>query len=149
MGKKSSEGGLFERFLIILFGIAIVMLGAYPLTREYGGVRKYLTVKGDQIAKYFDAASGETGKKASKRSRLSPDPNSKQTRSNNNESFFDIFDFSFFGENNKRSGLVSDKDQTSRLNLKKNNFHDDELPLDKVSKDDQKKLDNLIQNVID
>jgi hypothetical protein len=55
LAKKGTDGSLFERFMIIVFGAAIVLLGAYPLSREYGGVRNYISAKLAQVGSYIDS----------------------------------------------------------------------------------------------
>lgn len=72
MAKKGNDGGLFERFLIIIFGAAIVLLGAYPLTREYGGVTNYLHSKGRQLSSYLDQKDGATTRRGQLSSSLPP-----------------------------------------------------------------------------
>lgn len=46
---KGSEASLFERFVIMVMGLGVVLVGAYPLTRANGGVLKYLKSKGVEI----------------------------------------------------------------------------------------------------
>lgn len=59
MGKKNNDGSLFERFMIIIFASSIVLLGAYPLSREYGGVRNYVSAKVDQVSNYLKNGEGK------------------------------------------------------------------------------------------
>lgn len=59
MGKKA-EASLFERFVIMLMGLGVLLVGAYPLTRQHGGVFKYLKSKGLEVGgieSYLDNAS--------------------------------------------------------------------------------------------
>jgi hypothetical protein len=61
VGKKNNDGSLFERFMIIIFASSIVLLGAYPLSREYGGVRNYVSAKVDQVSNYLKNGEGKGG----------------------------------------------------------------------------------------
>ena len=59
MGKKA-EASLFERFVIMLMGLGVLLVGAYPLTRQHGGLFKYLKTKGIDVGgieSYLDSAS--------------------------------------------------------------------------------------------
>jgi len=161
MGNNKKDGGLFERFLIMMFGLAIVLLGAYPLSREYGGIRKYLASKGDQLARFYDSSLGEAGRIQSKRvestsrkdstsrSRLGTSvfPEAKKAgQSNSNYGLGSLFDFDIFGRSVDKAGSgQADRQATKNAesSVKEN------LPLDKVSVEDKKQLDDLIQNVVD
>jgi len=114
---KASDGGLFGRFLIILFGLGVVLLGAYPLTREYGGVSNYVSIKADQLNDFIGSIdTSSAGREGSKRAQLSTE--SSKSRS---------------------SGLPPAK--TQELGRGE--------PMGKVSKDERKKLDDLINTVTD
>lgn len=59
MGKKP-EASLFERFIIMLMGLGVLLVGASPLTKEHGGIFKYLKSKGIEVGgleSYIDSAS--------------------------------------------------------------------------------------------
>ncbi len=42
---KNDEASLFQRFVIMLFGLGVVLVGAYPLTKNHGGIKKYIEKK--------------------------------------------------------------------------------------------------------
>ncbi len=59
MGKKP-EASLFERFVIMLMGLGVLLVGASPLTKGHGGVFNYLKTKGIEVGgleSYIDSAS--------------------------------------------------------------------------------------------
>ncbi len=60
MAKKGTGGSLFERFMIIIFGVSLVLLGAYPLGREYGGVGNYVSTKIEQLRTYAGSLNAES-----------------------------------------------------------------------------------------
>ena len=45
---------LFERFLIMMFGLAVVLIGLYPLSRQYGGVREFFQEKAKKISSLYN-----------------------------------------------------------------------------------------------
>lgn len=115
---KASDGGLFGRFLIILFGLGVVLLGAYPLTREYGGVSNYVSIKADQFNDFIGSIdSGLSGG----------------------------------GERNKRARLSPERTKTKANSLPpaKTLEVGSGEPMGKVSKDERKKLDDLINTFTD
>jgi hypothetical protein len=113
LAKKNNDGGLFERFLIIIFGAAIVLLGAYPLTREYGGVTNYLQSKGSQLSSYLDQKGDGTTRRGQLSSGLPP----------------------------AQKKRVSDLNRNTKRTV-------DEKPMDDLTVDDRKELDNLLQSVV-
>lgn len=57
---KGSEASLFERFVIMIMGLGVMLVGAYPLTKSNGGVLKYLKSKGIEVQpleKFLDSTS--------------------------------------------------------------------------------------------
>jgi hypothetical protein len=51
---KKDEINLFERFLIMSFGVGVVLAGLYPLTRQYGGVENFIKAKTQKASKIYD-----------------------------------------------------------------------------------------------
>jgi hypothetical protein len=118
LAKKSNDGGLLERFLIIMFGAAIVLLGAYPLTREYGGIRNYLSSKGSQLASYFERTGDSTTRyPTTGRGRLSDNLPPAQ-----------------------RKRLPGQQQNTKNSS--------NEKPMDDLTVDDRKELDSLLQSLL-
>lgn len=62
---NGSEASLFERFVIMIMGLGVMLVGAYPLTKSSGGVLKYLKSKGVEVQPIENFLD-----KASKRARL-------------------------------------------------------------------------------
>ncbi len=59
MGKKP-EASLFERFIIMLMGLGVMLVGVSPLAKEHGGIFKYLKSKGIEVGgleSYIDSTS--------------------------------------------------------------------------------------------
>jgi hypothetical protein len=81
LAKKAANGTLFERFMIIIFGSAIVLLGAYPLSREYGGVMNYVSHTLTRLSSYIDSSEVSS---SSKRGRLDA-PRTDDTRKTRSE----------------------------------------------------------------
>ena len=42
---KKDDISIFERIIIMMFGIGVVLAGLYPLTRQYGGIREFVKSK--------------------------------------------------------------------------------------------------------
>jgi len=47
---KKKQAGLFSRLIVILFALAMVVLGSETLQKEYGGVMNYLKVQSRALA---------------------------------------------------------------------------------------------------
>ena len=50
---KRNDVGLFERLIVILFGIGVVLAGLYPLSRQYGGISKFIKEKSSNLGGYY------------------------------------------------------------------------------------------------
>lgn len=50
VGESTVTGSLSARLLIILYGLGIVAIGAYPIQREHGGILNYLSSQSSAFA---------------------------------------------------------------------------------------------------
>lgn len=53
MSHKNSIS-IFERVIIMLFGVGVVLLGLSPLTKEYGSIRSFLESKSNKLSSVFE-----------------------------------------------------------------------------------------------
>ncbi len=82
---KKSEATLFQRFIIMLMGLGVALVGAYPLTKESGGVLKYLKNKGiavGGIENYVNTASKRARLKYNEITRESSNSKKSNVKSN-------------------------------------------------------------------
>lgn len=71
---NNEDVSLFERFIIMMFGLGVVLVGLYPLSRQYGGVREFLKEKTSKVFSSYNQFEKSVG-----RARLSDDSEKPRT----------------------------------------------------------------------
>ena len=73
MSNKNSIS-IFERVIIMLFGVAVVLLGLYPLSREYDGIDGFIKSKAQRFSDLFKEVDNKLD-----RARLSEERNAPRS----------------------------------------------------------------------
>lgn len=151
LAKKGGDASLFERFMIIIFGASMVLLGAYPLSREHGGVTNYVSAKLKQISEYVESASSDSGTSSSVSSFRGKSNKSSSTTSSskiaNNSSSVNSSSVER-QQQNRQSQRARLADPSTNQKNSNNLPPANEKPLDDLSNNDRKELDSLIDSVL-
>jgi hypothetical protein len=59
---KKEDVSLFERLIVMMFGVGVVMAGLYPLTRQYGGIREFVKSKSASAVNVLNKIEAEVNR---------------------------------------------------------------------------------------